>query len=360
MLDLPSRADRLRAVVRAADIVIDASRPRAMSQLGIDVHEIAAGGTVWVSITGHGRDGPGAGRVAFGDDAAVAGGLVAADGGGPVFVADAVADPLAGMVAAVAALDRFAAGGGWVVDVSMARVAAWCAVTPPPADPWTGPAAPPRARPRRRHCRASRTGHRPRPAGARRVKSVRFRRAEVDGAIVDVRCAGGCVTDVAPSVPAADVVVDADGGALLPGLHDHHIHLFALAAARTSIDLASGDVGGRSRRGRPLGRRIVGRDHGCASSAITSRSTGRSIATASICWRPTRPRPRAAPHGGDVGAQHVWTRAGRPARRRRCRARGGRPADRAAVRDGRRHATSASSSSRSTWPPLDASWPPTG
>ena len=43
----------------------------------------------------------------------------------------------------------------------------------------------------------------------------------------------------APSVPAADVVVDADGSALLPGLHDHHIHLFALAAARTSIDLAS-------------------------------------------------------------------------------------------------------------------------
>ena len=146
VLDLRAERDRLRSVVRAADIVIDASRPRAMSQLGVDIHDIAAGGTVWVSITGHGRDGPGAGRIAFGDDAAVAGGLVAADGGGPVFVADAVADPLAGMVAAVAALDRFAAGGGWVVDVSMARVAASCAVTPPTADPWTGPAAPPRAR----------------------------------------------------------------------------------------------------------------------------------------------------------------------------------------------------------------------
>ena len=146
VLDLPDEADRLRAVVRAADVVIDASRPRAMTQLGIDVDDIAEGGTVWVSITGHGRDGEGAGRVAFGDDAAVAGGLVAADDGGPVFVADAVADPLAGMVAAVAALDRFAAGGGWVIDVSMARVAAWCAIAPASAERWSGPVAAPRAR----------------------------------------------------------------------------------------------------------------------------------------------------------------------------------------------------------------------
>jgi predicted amidohydrolase YtcJ len=34
---------------------------------------------------------------------------------------------------------------------------------------------------------------------------------------------------------AADDVVDGRGGALLPGLHDHHIHLFALAAAEGSI-----------------------------------------------------------------------------------------------------------------------------
>jgi CoA-transferase family III len=146
VLDLPAEADRLRAVVRAADVVIDASRPRAMTQLGIDVDEVAEGGTVWVSITGHGRDGEGAGRVAFGDDAAVAGGLVAEDDGGPAFVADAVADPLTGMVAAVAALDRFATGGGWVVDVSMARVAAWCAIAPPSAEMWSGPIASPRAR----------------------------------------------------------------------------------------------------------------------------------------------------------------------------------------------------------------------
>jgi predicted amidohydrolase YtcJ len=35
-------------------------------------------------------------------------------------------------------------------------------------------------------------------------------------------------------------VVDADGGAVLPGLHDHHLHLLATARARTSIDVAQG------------------------------------------------------------------------------------------------------------------------
>ena len=30
-------------------------------------------------------------------------------------------------------------------------------------------------------------------------------------------------------------MLDADGGALLPGLHDHHIHLMALAVAKASV-----------------------------------------------------------------------------------------------------------------------------
>src|SRR5207244_11249825 len=38
-------------------------------------------------------------------------------------------------------------------------------------------------------------------------------------------------------------VLDARGGALLPGLHDHHIHLLALAAAAQSVRVGPGDVG---------------------------------------------------------------------------------------------------------------------
>ena len=34
-------------------------------------------------------------------------------------------------------------------------------------------------------------------------------------------------------------MVDAAGGALLPGLHDHHVHLMAMAAARDSVDVGT-------------------------------------------------------------------------------------------------------------------------
>jgi hypothetical protein len=96
---------------------------------------------VWLSITGHGR--AAGGRVAFGDDAAVAGGLVA---GGPWFCADAVADPLSGLTAAVAVLEQLRAGGGALVDVSMAAVAAACAGAAA-SEPWSGDVAAPRHRP---------------------------------------------------------------------------------------------------------------------------------------------------------------------------------------------------------------------
>ena len=149
-LDLRDRGDveRLRDLLLAADVVIESSRPRALAQLGIDAAATAAAaGAVWISVTGHGRSGQEASRVAFGDDAAVAGGLVAGPPDDPVFCADAVADPLTGLTAAAVALDRFAAGGAWLVDVAMARVAAWCARGAPPTGRWTGSVAGPRARP---------------------------------------------------------------------------------------------------------------------------------------------------------------------------------------------------------------------
>ncbi len=112
---------RIHGLVDGADVVVEASRPRALERLGLSPEEFLAGGPgrSWVSITGYGRRGPGADLVAFGDDAAVAGGLVGWSGGGPVFCADAVADPLAGLYAAVGALFALCAGGGLLVDVSM-------------------------------------------------------------------------------------------------------------------------------------------------------------------------------------------------------------------------------------------------
>ena len=127
-LDFSSEAGRraLRALLFRADIVIEASRPRALGQLGIDAEAIAGAGATWISITGYGRRGDLTHRVAFGDDAAVAGGLVAWDRRGePVFCADAIADPLTGVHAAVAGLASMLAGGGHLIELAMSEVAAF-------------------------------------------------------------------------------------------------------------------------------------------------------------------------------------------------------------------------------------------
>jgi hypothetical protein len=113
----------LRALLGAADVVVEGSRPRVLDGLGIDPAAHAAMGAVWVSITGYGRAGPWANRVAFGDDAAVAGGLVV-PGEPPCFVADAVADPSSGLLAALYASRALLAGRGAVLDVALREVAA--------------------------------------------------------------------------------------------------------------------------------------------------------------------------------------------------------------------------------------------
>jgi crotonobetainyl-CoA:carnitine CoA-transferase CaiB-like acyl-CoA transferase len=135
VLDFRSASGReaLAALLGAADVVIEASRPRALEQLGLAPGQIRhRPGQVWLSITGHGRAEPS--RVAFGDDAAAGGGLfgwaVEPDAGpagpaeGPVFCADAVADPLTGVCGALAVARALAAGGGQLIDLPMRAVAA--------------------------------------------------------------------------------------------------------------------------------------------------------------------------------------------------------------------------------------------
>ena len=117
--------DRLWRLLESADVVIEGSRPRALEQLGIDARSIVRHGPqVWVSITGHGREGANAMRVGFGDDAAAAGGLVDWVDDAPRFVGDAVADPLAGLTAAMAVVEALETGGRYLLDVALSRVAA--------------------------------------------------------------------------------------------------------------------------------------------------------------------------------------------------------------------------------------------
>ncbi|HOM14364.1 MAG TPA: CoA transferase [Rubrivivax sp.] len=134
-LDFGNAADvaRLRRLLQRADIVIESARPRALRQLGIDAAQLLAAnpGLSWVGLSGYGREEPAANWVAFGDDAGVAGGLsallAASSGAGWSFCADAIADPLTGLHAALAAWSAWRGGGGVLVDVALQRVVAHCA-----------------------------------------------------------------------------------------------------------------------------------------------------------------------------------------------------------------------------------------
>ena len=135
-LFVPAGADALRRLIRSADIVIESARPRALAQLGIEAEAEVAGraGLTWVSITGYGRRAPECGWVAFGDDAGAAAGLsVAAADGSPLVCGDAIADPLTGLHAAVAALASWRRGGSELLDLALRDVAAHAAAFDAPA-----------------------------------------------------------------------------------------------------------------------------------------------------------------------------------------------------------------------------------
>ena len=112
----------LHRLVARADIVIEASRPRALRRLGIDRDAAVARGTVWVGITAYADED----RIGFGDDAAVEAGLVSAMEaccGEAVFVGDAIADPLTGIHAALAAWAGWLSGKGALLPLSLAGTA---------------------------------------------------------------------------------------------------------------------------------------------------------------------------------------------------------------------------------------------
>ncbi|MFJ9564035.1 amidohydrolase family protein [Streptomyces fuscichromogenes] len=63
---------------------------------------------------------------------------------------------------------------------------------------------------------------------------------------VDVRVgADGRISEIGPRL-AGPADVHGGGGALLPGLHDHHVHLTALAAATASVPVGPREVRGRA------------------------------------------------------------------------------------------------------------------
>ena len=147
---------KLQELLQEAHIVITSCRPRALEQMGIDLHRLVSeNGVICAAITGYGWEQ--GHRVAFGDDAAAAGGLVtfgdadmASQGSEsvpgsesvhgsesasvpkgeatdplPCFVGDALADPLTGVVATVAVMKQWLSTSSAFLDIPMAGSAAY-------------------------------------------------------------------------------------------------------------------------------------------------------------------------------------------------------------------------------------------
>jgi hypothetical protein len=139
-VDFENQAEELRELLTAADIVIEGSRPMALARRGLGPTDVPPrAGRIWLCLSGYEEP-----RPAFGDDAAVAGGLVGTSPAGPVFCGYAVAEPLSGLEAAAAVAESLGRGGGEIIHVSMAAVAATYAALPTVASASHCPALPPR------------------------------------------------------------------------------------------------------------------------------------------------------------------------------------------------------------------------
>jgi CoA-transferase family III len=131
VFDFKSAADlaALQELILSADIVVEAARPRALAQLGIDAADIVrkSPGLIWLTITAHGATGEAANWVGFGDDCGVAGGLGAlmrTACGETGFVGDAIADPLTGIFAALTAWNAWVSHEGGRFGIAMSHVVA--------------------------------------------------------------------------------------------------------------------------------------------------------------------------------------------------------------------------------------------
>lgn len=115
---------QLKALLHKADVVIEASRPRALRQLGIAAEDFVARkpGKIWARLTAYGQS---ENRIGFGDDIGISAGLASlmeTAHGEPCFVGDAIADPVNGLHLAFVIQACLNQGGGAVIDLSMRDV----------------------------------------------------------------------------------------------------------------------------------------------------------------------------------------------------------------------------------------------
>ncbi|WP_372515621.1 CoA transferase, partial [Mycobacterium conspicuum] len=147
-VDFDRQVNELRALLAVADVVIEGSRPAALARRGLGPKDIEPrAGRIWLRIAGH--DGC-PGRPAFGDDAAVPPGVRRRRRGGRRPGRRQRRQPGVLLAAAQAVNESRGRGGGELIEVSLAAVAASYAALPtiPNCDhPAPAPTIPPAAKP---------------------------------------------------------------------------------------------------------------------------------------------------------------------------------------------------------------------
>nr|WP_062336258.1 CoA transferase [Herbidospora sakaeratensis] len=126
LVDLPAEGDRLRELVRGADVVIRGYRPGALDRLGFGVTDLVAlrPGLVVVDLSAYGP-GPWHGRRGFDSLVQMSTGIVAESGALPCQALDHATGYLAAFAAAAALVRRGREGGSWHATLSLAATAHW-------------------------------------------------------------------------------------------------------------------------------------------------------------------------------------------------------------------------------------------
>jgi crotonobetainyl-CoA:carnitine CoA-transferase CaiB-like acyl-CoA transferase len=137
-LDLrqPADAERLRALLRQADVFVQSYRPGALAGRGWSVEEVARlrPGIVYVTLSAYGHAGPWRERRGFDSLVQSVSGIVdaetrAAGAARPRHLPAAALDHASGQLMALGALTALARrareGGSWLVRVALARTGRW-------------------------------------------------------------------------------------------------------------------------------------------------------------------------------------------------------------------------------------------
>lgn len=117
----------------------------------------------------------------------------------------------------------------------------------------------------------------------------------LDGTVSDIRIRGDLVADIGILAPCdGEPVVEAGGGLLLPGLHDHHVHIAAAAAALASVRCGPPEITDEAGLAAMLGRPGAGwlRGIGYHESVTGGQVIDRAWLDAVAADRPVRVQHR--------------------------------------------------------------------